>query len=249
MKSKDCIKELFEKTGIIGYAKMIQEKIFCGRKSFSQSGEDLIVDHICQSLNIDYENFSYIDVGANHYKKNSNTYYFYKKGAKGILVEANPSLARMLEKERPRDKIVNVAIGPRSGETLDFYIFNAHTMSTISSENRDEIIEKDARLHVKEVVKIQTLSLEDVLSQYTDTAPTMLSIDIEGMDYMALQTLSFEQARPLIVIVENGEYSPLVRCNEKDVEIMTYMEKNGYKEYAYTGINSIFIDKRVIGEN
>ena len=55
--------------------------------SYSQCGEDLIMNFIFNNLRI--EKPSYIDIGAHHPFWLSNTFFFYKKGSKGINIEAN----------------------------------------------------------------------------------------------------------------------------------------------------------------
>ena len=58
--------------------------------SYSQSGEDLIVDFIFQALKID--NPTYLDIGAHHPSFINNTFFFYEKGCVGVCVEPDPTL-------------------------------------------------------------------------------------------------------------------------------------------------------------
>src|SRR3989344_4572766 len=57
-----------------------------GKRSYSQSGEDMIL----RSIFDDKKEGFYVDVGAFHPKLYSNTYYFYKRGWRGINIEPNP---------------------------------------------------------------------------------------------------------------------------------------------------------------
>ena len=67
------------------------------RKSFSQFGEDLIIE---SALNIIKEkNITYLDIGANHPFLISNTYYFYRNGSTGTLIEPDPTLYKDLKKK------------------------------------------------------------------------------------------------------------------------------------------------------
>jgi hypothetical protein len=59
------------------------------KKSFSQSGEDLIIDFIFNALGISRP--SYIDIGAHHPYYLNNTAIFYLRGARGINIEPDPS--------------------------------------------------------------------------------------------------------------------------------------------------------------
>jgi len=49
-------------------------------KSYSQKGEDIILRRILGEKEVGF----YIDIGAHHPKRFSNTYLFYKKGWRGI---------------------------------------------------------------------------------------------------------------------------------------------------------------------
>ena len=47
-------------------------------RSFSQEGEDLIIQRILKEKNIKFKNLFYLDIGAGHPIKYSNTFYFSK---------------------------------------------------------------------------------------------------------------------------------------------------------------------------
>ena len=86
---------------------------------YSQAGEDLIVQSLVYRLNyfftknhkasFNLEELRYLEIGANHPVATSSTYLFYLRGAKGILVEPNPSLANFLRNARPNDEIYEIA--------------------------------------------------------------------------------------------------------------------------------------------
>src|SRR5262245_15943736 len=74
------------------------------KTSFAQQGEDLIVESICGHLAIPIR--TYLDIGAFDPTIASNTYFFYRKGCRGVLVEPNPALCRTLKRHRPRDTVL-----------------------------------------------------------------------------------------------------------------------------------------------
>ena len=79
--------ENFEKLKLLNISNDGNEK-----ETFSQSGEDIIIDYILRVSGYPKVRCSYLDIGANHAKELSNTYFFYKQGIRGVLVEANPAL-------------------------------------------------------------------------------------------------------------------------------------------------------------
>ena len=58
---------------------------------YSQNGEDLILNRFLENK----EKGFFIDVGAHHPIRFSNTYFFYKKGWSGINIDAMPGSMTM----------------------------------------------------------------------------------------------------------------------------------------------------------
>jgi len=67
-------------------------------KSYSQCGEDLIVNYVFGALNI--KKPSYIDVGAYHPQHLSNTALLYERGSRGVNIEPDPKLFRYFLRRR-----------------------------------------------------------------------------------------------------------------------------------------------------
>ena len=101
------------------------------KKSFSQSGEDLIVKYIFDILNI-YKP-SYLDIGAHHPTYLSNSALLYLNGSKGINIEPDPLLFKKFLKGRKNDINLNIGISDKE-EVLDFYILNNPTLNTFSKK-------------------------------------------------------------------------------------------------------------------
>jgi FkbM family methyltransferase len=217
------------------------------KRTLSQSGEDAIIAYILMVLGIPFEKCRYLDLGANHAKELSNTYYLYSNGARGVLVEANPNLIPELKFYRHEDIIINKCVDVKSNEYIDFYILSGDGVSTPDKKAAEEFISKNPNLKIVESVKIETISVEDIFMKYFNGAPTILNVDIEGKDLEILKSIDFDKYRPLIIIVEMIEYDTTLVVGKKDTEILEFMESKDYVEYAFTGINSIFLDKKKLG--
>ena len=50
--------------------------------------------------------------------------------------------------------------------------------------------------------------------------------------------------RPYIFVIETVEYRDKISVDNKRNDIIDFMIKNDYIEYAFTGVNSIFVDRR-----
>jgi FkbM family methyltransferase len=236
--------------------KAMQDKLSCfdtendtsfwNKQSTSQSGEDMIIAYIAQAFHLAPQECNYLDLGANHPKDMSNTYHFYSKGASGVLVEANPRLINELKFHRNRDVILNKCIAPVSGEQVEFYILSGDGLSTPDYNSAMEAIQKNRNLSIIDTVMIETISVNDIFAQYFSKAPVIMNIDIEGKELEILESIDLKQYRPIIIILEMIPYKPKLVFEDKREDITLFMINHNYIEYAFTGINSIFIDREKI---
>lgn len=211
----------------------------------SQTGEDSILAYIVAVLGIPFNQCTYLDLGANHPKEMNNTYFFYSQGARGVLVEANPDLIPELIFCRNEDIILNNCVDIKSGKKIPFHILNVDGLSTPDLQAANETLDKNQSLEVTKVVEVETITVNDVIDKYMGKAPVICSIDVEGKDIEILKSIDLSRHRPLIIVIEMIEYSTKLTINKKNQEIMEYMSENEYEEFAFTGINSIFIDKKM----
>lgn len=208
----------------------------------SQAGEDAILAYIVAMIKIPFSQCTYLDLGANHAKEMSNTYFFYSHGARGVLVEANADLIPELKFYRNEDIIINKCISNHSGEIIDFYVFNIDGVSNLSKSSSLEMLKENPSLQITETRKVETITVNDILDQYFVDAPKILNIDVEGLEIAILKSIDFNKYRPLLIVTEMLPYSTKLSVGIKNSEILAFMSANNYKEFAFTGINSIFID-------
>lgn len=213
--------------------------------SFSQSGEDSIVRYILNTCGIAPSDIRYLDLGANHAVHLSNTYSFYLSGARGVLVDANPVLAKELTEKRPGDKVVNRCISDVPGTKLDFYIMSGDGLSTVDYEAAQGFIRENPSLSIERTESVESITIDELISEYfPDKAPELMNIDVEGMEMTILKSIDFTKFRPMMIICEMIGYRNGLTVGEKDQDILSFMKSAGYEEFAFTGINSIFIDSR-----
>ena len=207
------------------------------KKSYSQSGEDMIVDYIFNAKGVTYP--SYLDVGANEPQKISNTYYFYEKGCNGINIEPNPFLFNKLNKIRPKDINLNIGLG-KDEKVIDFYVMNSNTMSTFSKEEADKLCNTYS-FEIVDVIKIPTKDVNNISDTYFNgDYPDYITIDVEGLDYEVLRTFDFKRNGANVICVETIEYAEGFN-GKKDFKIIEFLKENGYLIYADTYINTIFV--------
>jgi hypothetical protein len=150
-------------------------------KTFSQEGEDVILRRIFQSK----EEGFYVDVGAHHPFKYSNTYIFYKKGWTGINLDAMPGSMILFEKYRPRDINLEIPIGNSEGN-LTYNIFNDKALNGFSKEISDKR-EIDNEYYIEAKIEMKVTKLSTILNEYL---PKNKEIDFLMVDnYIIVQAI------------------------------------------------------------
>lgn len=215
---------------------------FYEKKSFSQCGEDIIINHIFQQLNI--EKPSYIDIGAHHPYYLNNTAFFYLKGSKGINIEPDPTLFLEFKKDRVNDINLNIGIGLKNAES-EFYVMSESTLNTFVKAEADNAIKEHPSYFIKEVKLLQIKSLQFVLDTYNQgNFPDFLTLDVEGLDEQIISSINFELLRPKVICVETISFS-YSGNGVKNKKIIELLESKGYMVYADTNINTIFVDAKI----
>jgi FkbM family methyltransferase len=211
------------------------------KQSWSEQGEDLIIESLCSSLGI--ANPSYMDVGAADPIINSNTYLFYRKGCRGVLIEPNPDFCKALTSIRPGDRTVNAGIGFDDRTEADYYMVSGSLMNTFSKDWIDAMaVRHGNRDFLQKVIKMKLLNINAVIEEYFRKAPDVISVDTEGLDFEILKSLDFNRFRPPIVCAETS--SILSKGTETPVNDL--MRSKDYCIRGSTIKNGIFVDARVL---
>jgi FkbM family methyltransferase len=209
------------------------------KKSFSQCGEDSIVEHIFMLRKIDKP--SYIDIGAYHPFALSNTAKFYLKGGKGITIEPNPDQHKHFKLHRGRDINLNIGIGDTQGELL-YYKMNNPTMNTFDGDAAKDLVANHGFKIIQEI-KLPIRDLRSVIKEHAENIfPDFLSLDVEGLDEQILTQIDYDNNRPKVICVETTEYTN-DGTGQKNKKLINFLEDKEYMIYADTHINSIFVNK------
>ena len=199
-----------------------------GPITYAQHGDDLFIINLFELMAI--ENPSYLDIGANHPFIISNTALLYKRGSRGINVEANPNLMQAFYDHRPEDVNVNLGIAPTNGK-LEYYMFDVDGWNTFSKSERDKTIANG--YPVKETKLIEVITINELLDRCCVKWPDLLSIDCEGLDYQILESARFAGAGPKIICVET-------RRNET-YQMYDLLKAQGYDLITRLAENLIFV--------
>lgn len=200
-------------------------------KTYSQEGEDLILRKVFGKKN----NGFYIDIGAHHPKRFSNTYFFYKKGWNGINIEARPGSKILFDKIRSRDINLEFAISSEPKE-LTYYMFNEPALNGFSAQNIENLKDHKEYKIIKEI-KLNTQRLDTVLARYISPKQNIdfVSIDVEGMDFDVLISNDWNLFKPGIILIEDPNFD-----FKSGSEISSFLESYKYKLFARTFNTSFY---------
>ncbi|KAF0126988.1 MAG: FkbM family methyltransferase [Elusimicrobia bacterium] len=206
--------------------------------SYSQAGEDVVMDFLLQQTGLCKPH--YLELGASHPVGSNNTYKFYERGARGVLVEADKNLIPIIRKIRPEDTILNIGVGEYDAPEQDFYLFKSSALNTFSREAAQNI-EKNGVHKIQAVIKLPVKTINSIIRENFAAYPDLLSIDIEGLDLPVLKTLDFTEYPIPVICAETCGYSENHR-KVKNRDIEEFLRTKGYFVYADTYINTICVN-------
>ena len=210
-----------------------------GQKSYSLSGEDRILAHILQSLNVSRVN--YIDIGAKQPNKDNNSYFFYCNGGRGLIIDPDELQCEKFKTQRPDDVVINAVVSETRAE-LNFYRFAPNNLSTMNESSADYLL-KSGMCKLMEKVKIKTLPLAELIQDYYfEDELHVLSVAGETNNANMFDGLSTLSKKPATICVETLQHDVLGKPS-KNLEIIENITSQGYMHYADTFINSIFVLK------
>jgi len=202
------------------------------KEYFSQTGEDKLLSVYLPELS-----GRYIDIGAGQPVRGSNTYYFYKRGWDGFLIDPLRFNQKLNSIFRKRDIKLESLIADQD-EFLDFFEFYPGEYSTTVKKVADNLLDRNIKLKNTYKVKCFPLGSLDILMKPTD--PSFVSIDVEGMDLDVLKSNNWEKIKPRVICIEED---PPIKSESK---ISKYLKTVDYKYMNSTGVSSIYVHEEYL---
>ncbi len=207
--------------------------------SYGQAGEDAVIDYLFSEIGLSKP--SYLELGVHTPDKGNNTYRFYLRGSRGVLVEADKTLISAIKAKRPDDNILNIGVGVSDEADADFFIFDVQGLNTFSKEEAYK--RNEGTYKIKEIVKVPLININRIIEENFKTVPDFLSIDIEGLDLQVLKTLDFQRFPVPVICAETCQYSEN-HVKPKDKSIENFLLSKGYFVYADTYLNTFFVNEK-----
>jgi len=197
----------------------------------------MILRSLFESDGIDMEKGGiYVDVGAHHPKRFSNTLFFYERGWHGINIDPNEGTEELFSKSRPRDKTIEVALSEKPG-FQEFFTYDEPALNSLN--NRDEEL-ADTPYVSSGTKTVEVSTLKDVLSLFfkdSISQPNFLDIDVEGHELEVLKGNDWSKFRFSYILIEQKLQSLASSANPS---LTNYLEELGYMPLAHSRLSAIF---------
>ena len=222
-------------------------KVFAGLRiikseiqpSFSQSGEDQILRYLVYNV-LQIPKPTYLDVGTNHPYMCNNTFYFYNRGSRGVCIEPDIQFEPLIKKYRAGDVFLRAGVAAGNAKEAVMFAFpGEHSGWNTFSEEEAISRQMESGIAYSKIANVELVNINDVIQKYFNPHPTIISLDVEGLDLDILKSLDFIKFRPEVICVETITFS-VTNEEEKITEILDFVLSKGYMVFADTHVNTIF---------
>jgi len=203
---------------------------------YSQNFEDLYLWRIFKEKEKGY----YIDVGAWQAEKDSVTKIFYDQGWHGINVEPCINEYQELEKCRPRDLNLQVALSDhsRTGTLYTYGESGLHSLSQLAETS----IQEEFRFQ-KKSQEVQITTLSELISKYCTEKIDFLKIDVEGEEANVIKGAQLnalpDSIKPKIILLEANRANSIISSSQR-ARYHEYLLSDGYVHLFDDGLNDYF---------
>lgn len=198
--------------------------------TWSQEGEDRIIWELLKHRRYGF----YVDVGAHHPKRYSNTYLLYRAGWNGLNIEPDPDLIRAFGIYRRRDFTIQAGVARTEG-VLGLHRFADPALNTFDPQVAE--LRKAEGWPWRDTINVRISPLVELLRSRSVQQVDFLNVDTEGYDHEVLLSNDWQQFRPAVVAVEIPTRSALDTALSDSHKLMT---NQGYVLIAKTLRTAIY---------
>jgi FkbM family methyltransferase len=205
---------------------------------YSQNGEDAVLVSFYEGKP-NYRGF-YVDIGAHHPVRFSNTQLFYERGWRGINIDATPGSMKAFNESRKNDINIEVGASDISGNA-EYFSFEESALNSFDRALSEERIDHGWKL--KEKIRVPVMPINDILEKYLPSNIThidFITIDVEGLEFQILRSFDFHKYAPDYFLVEDLSNSDKDIADQAQGAIYRLLTNHGYVAIAKTQRTFIF---------
>lgn len=203
------------------------------RISYAQNLEDILLDRVLGD-----RRGLYLDIGANHPYLDSNTYFFYLRGWRGVCIEPTASGHRLLCEQRPDDIHLQVAASDQEGELTLFEVERQGHQTGLSTSEVATAREHAAQGFAVLERKVPARTIASIVAEHRLPPADLVSIDVEGHERAVLRGMPLATWRPAVFVIESTvplDAEPTYRAWEP------ILLEHGYRFATFNGVNRFYV--------
>lgn len=210
------------------------------RVTYSQFGEDITAANLLRNVTAGF----YVDIGAHHPLRHSNTALLHMQGWQGVNVEPMEASIQLFERYRPYATNVRAAIH-NERDQVTLYKVPGGLSNTVLPDRVEGL--RHAHGDAGEEV-VPALSLNDVFDRYVPDGihVNYLTVDIEGYDTEALLAFDVARHQPDVICIEI--HRPDLLCLRAD-PVVRHLVANGYHPFAVNIFSLTFVNVEAARDN
>ena len=206
------------------YRLIYKEKYYIKRKTYAQQGEDLFIFNYMKKKKI--VNGTYVDLGAFHPIKYSNTCLLFNNGWSGLNIDLNQTAIDYFDIVRPQDNNICCAI---SNKEEKIKVFINSIFSPINTINKKHAKKFNFASKNELSYTVMAKKFNSICKKKFD----FLDIDIEGSDFMVLKSINLKYFKPKLICIEILDINYLIKIKKYLIKLNYFFIKRKTSSFFF----------------
>ena len=206
------------------YRLIYKEKYYIKRKTYAQRGEDLFIFNYMKKKKI--VNGTYVDLGAFHPIKYSNTCLLFNNGWSGLNIDLNQTAIDYFDIVRPKDNNICCAI---SNKEEKIKVFINSIFSPINTINKTHAKKFNFASKNELSYTVKAKKFNSICKKKFD----FLDIDIEGSDFMVLKSINLKYFKPKLICIEILDINYLIKIKKYLIKLNYFFIKRKTSSFFF----------------
>ena len=206
------------------YRLIYKEKYYIKRKTYAQQGEDLFIFNYMKKKKI--VNGTYVDIGAFHPIKYSNTCLLFNNGWSGLNIDLNQTAIDYFDIVRPKDNNICCAISNKEEKIKVFINSIFSPINTINKKHAKKFnfVSKNELSYTVKAKKFNSICKKKF---------DFLDIDIEGSDFMVLKSINLKYFKPKLICIEILDINYLIKIKKYLIKLNYFFIKRKTSSFFF----------------
>ena len=215
---------------------LIRYRFFKRKSYYSKNREDIFLSNYFKNKAYG----RYIDIGAYHPYRSSNTCLLNKRGWSGINIDISKTSIDLFNIARPKDINLNIAVADKKRK---IHVYENKKLGLMNTTNKSfaSFFLKKYKLR-----KIRSDSLNNILKKHSNQNNRfdLIDIDAEGSDYSILKKINFKKYSFKLILIETHAFN--IKTMSEKKKIYTFLKSKRYNCLKELHETSIFVNSKWI---